>query len=56
MFLLGESLEFIYTLMFLIERTNKIHEEVPSIVSQVISTPVVATRAYKIKLGLLEPT
>ena len=42
--------------MFLIERTNKHHEEVPSIVSQVISTPVVVTQSYMIKLGLLKPT
>ena len=46
MFLPGESLVFLYTPMFLIERTNKSHEEVPSIVSQVISTLVVVTRAY----------
>ena len=51
-----ESIIFIYTPMFLIGRTNKSHEEVPSIVSRVISTPFVVTRAYKIKLGLLEPT
>ena len=56
MFLPGKSLVFIYTPMFLIGRTNKSHEEVPSIVSQVISTPVVVTWAYKIKLGLLDPT
>ena len=56
MFLLGESLVFIYTLMFLIGRINKSHEEVPPIVSRVISTPVVVTRAYITKLGLLEPT
>ena len=42
--------------MFLIGRTYKSHEEVPSVVSQVISTQVVVTWAYKIKLALLEPT
>ena len=56
MFLPGESLVFPYTLMFLIGRTNKSHEEVSSIVSWVISTLVVVTQAYKIKLGLLELT
>ena len=56
MVLLGESLVFIYTPMFLFGRTNKSHEEVPSIVSRVISTLVVVTQAYKIELGLLEPT
>ena len=56
MFLPGESLVFIYTPMFLIGRTYKSHEEVPSIVSRVVITPVVVTRAYKIKLGLLKPT
>ena len=56
MFLPGESLVLIYTPMFLIGRTNKSHEEVPFVVSRVISTPVVVTRAYKIKLGLVEPT
>ena len=39
-----------------IERITKSHEEVPSFVSQVISTLVVVTRAYIIELGLLEPT
>ena len=29
-----------------IGRINKSHEEVPSVVSRVISTPVVVTRAY----------
>ena len=56
MFLLGESLVFLYTPMFLIGRTNKSHEEVPSGVSRVISTLVVVTQAYKIKLGLVDPT
>ena len=56
MFLLGESLVFLYTPMFLIGRTNKSHEEVSSIISWVISTPVVVTQSYNIKLGLLEPT
>ena len=56
MFLPAESLVFLYTSMFLIERTNKSHEELPSIVSWVISTPVVVTQAYKIKLGLPEST
>ena len=46
MFLPGESLVFIYTLMFLIGRTNKSHEEFPCIVSRVISTPVVVTWDY----------
>ena len=39
-----------------IERITKIHEEVPSIVSLVISTLVVITQAYIIELGLLKPT
>ena len=39
-----------------IGRITKSHEEVPSVVSWVISTPVVVTRAYKIKLGLIKPT
>ena len=56
MLLSGESLIFLYTPMFLLKRINKIHEEFPFIVSQVISTPVVVTLAYIIKLGLLEPT
>ena len=51
MFLPRESLVFLYTPMFLIGRTNKSHEEVHSVLSRVISTPVVVTRAYKIKLG-----
>ena len=46
MVLSGVSLVFLYTLMFLIGRTNKSHEEVFSVVSWVISTPVVVTRAY----------
>ena len=52
----GESLVFLYTPMFLIGRINKTHEEVPSVVSRVTSTPVVVTQAYITKLGLLEPT
>ena len=39
-----------------IGRITKSHEEVPSIVSRVISTLVVVTRAYITELGLLEPT
>ena len=39
-----------------IGRINKSHEEVPSVVSRVISTPVVVTRAYITELGLLETT
>ena len=39
-----------------IEIITKSDEEDPSVVSQVISTPVVVTRAYITKLGLLEPT
>ena len=39
-----------------IERITKGHEEIPSVVSQVISTLVVVTRAYITELGLLEPT
>ena len=39
-----------------IEIITKIHEEFPSIVSRVISTPVVVTSAYITELGLLEPT
>ena len=42
--------------MFLIGRIDKSHEELPSIVSQVISTLAVVTQAYINKLGLLEPT
>ena len=56
MLLSGESLVFLCTTMFLIERINKSHEEVPSIVSRVISTLVVVTWAYITELGLLEPT
>ena len=39
-----------------IKRINKIHEEIPSVVSRVISTLVMVTQAYITKLGLLEPT
>ena len=39
-----------------IERITKSYEEVPSIVSRVISTLVVVIQAYITKLGLLEPT
>ena len=39
-----------------IGRITKIHEEVPSIVTQVITTLVVVTWAYITELGLLEPT
>ena len=39
-----------------IGRIPKIHEEVTSIVSRVISTRVVVTRAYITELGLLKPT
>ena len=39
-----------------IRRITNSHEEVPFIVSPVISTPVVVTRAYITKLGLLNPT
>ena len=39
-----------------IGRITKSHEKVPSVVSRVISTPVVVTRAYIADLGLLEPT
>ena len=39
-----------------IGRITKIHEEVPFIVSRVISTLVLVTRAYISELGLLEPT
>ena len=39
-----------------IGRITKIHEEVPSIVSRVISNLVVVTRAYITELGLLKPT
>ena len=39
-----------------IGKINKSHEELPSVVSQVVSIPVVVTRAYITKLGLLEPT
>ena len=35
---------------------TKSHEEVPSVVSRVISTLVVVTQAYITKLGLLNPT
>ena len=38
-----------------IERITKSHEEVPFVVSQVISTLVVVTRAYITELGLLKP-
>ena len=39
-----------------IGRITKSHEEVPFVVSRVISTLVVVTRAYITELGLLEPT
>ena len=48
----GESLVFVYTPMFLIGRINKSHEEVPSIVNRVISTPVVVTQAYINELNM----
>ena len=38
-----------------IRRINKSPEEVPSVVSRVISTLVVVIQAYIIELGLLEP-
>ena len=56
MFLSWESCVFICTSMIPIGRITKSHEEVPSIVIWVISTPIVVTRAYITKLGLLEPT
>ena len=56
MLLLGESFVFLCTPMFLIERINKSHEEVPSAVSRVIGTLVVVTRANITELGFLEPT
>ena len=39
-----------------IGRITKSHEEVPSVVSRVISTLVVVTRAYITELGLIDPT
>ena len=39
-----------------IGRITKSHEEVPSVVSRVISTLGVVIQAYITKLGLLEPT
>ena len=39
-----------------IGRITKIHEEVPSVLSRVISTLVVVTPVYITELGLLEPT
>ena len=39
-----------------IGRITKSHEEVPFVVSRVISTLVVVTRAYISELGLHEPT
>ena len=39
-----------------IERITKIHEEVPFVVSRVISTLVVVIQTYITELGLLEPT